>query len=108
VNFPVSIVGEDGAILESSTTGATGIPLVVEAALHIKNANQTRVRNIEFRPSGADAMARLPPGQTRQGTALVHEASDLSGGVGCSKRPKNGGLRLLQYLRLIYFTDILT
>jgi hypothetical protein len=28
--------------------------------------------------------------------------------VGCSKRPKNGGLRLLQYLRLIYFTDILT
>jgi uncharacterized protein involved in exopolysaccharide biosynthesis len=28
--------------------------------------------------------------------------------LGCSKRQKNGGLRLLQYLRLIYFTDILT
>ena len=36
------------------------------------------------------------------------DVSPVGSELGCSKRPKNGGLRLLQYLRLIYFTDILT
>ena len=53
VNTAVSIVGEDGAVLESYTQGAVSVPMPVQAALHITAANGARVENLTIRaPQG--------------------------------------------------------
>lgn len=56
VDIPVSIVGEDGAILESATSSLETGLYVVEAALHIKGADGASVRNLTIQaPAGATA-----------------------------------------------------
>ncbi|MBI2925060.1 MAG: right-handed parallel beta-helix repeat-containing protein [Verrucomicrobia bacterium] len=51
VGFGVNLIGEPGAILESSTSPDPDFPITIEAALHLKNAPHAKVEGIWFRPS---------------------------------------------------------
>ena len=56
VDIPVSIVGEEGAVLESATPMVEDGPTIIEAALHIKGADGASVRNLTIQaPAGATA-----------------------------------------------------
>ena len=51
VTFPVNIISEDGAILETATSPTVGpVALAITAALHFKGAPGSTVRGVWFRP----------------------------------------------------------
>jgi parallel beta-helix repeat protein len=53
VPFPVYIIGEPGAILETPTLPANAYPITVTAGLHFKNAPGSTVRGVWLRPPGS-------------------------------------------------------
>lgn len=55
IQTTVSLVGEPGAILESTTTPLTGPPYVIDAALHIQNAAGVSIQGLELRPLAGSA-----------------------------------------------------
>lgn len=63
ITAPVSIIGEPGAVVESTTAPATVYPLEVDAAFHVRGAGDVRISGLELRP---------PAGMTG-GTAVVLE-----------------------------------
>jgi nitrous oxidase accessory protein NosD len=68
VNTSVSIVGEDGAVLETGTTASTVAPIVVQPALHIKGADGTRVQNLSI---------RAPEGTTANCAILIEDSANV-------------------------------
>ncbi|UCD49459.1 MAG: right-handed parallel beta-helix repeat-containing protein [Phycisphaerales bacterium] len=67
VDTTVSIVGQDGAVLEAATTPGSAIPVAVEPALHIKAAG-ARVSNLSI---------RAPKGATANCAILIEDAPDV-------------------------------
>ena len=50
VGFRVDIIGEPGAILQTSTAADPDFPISIDAAIHLKNAAHAKVHGLWFRP----------------------------------------------------------
>jgi len=68
VATPVSIVGQDSAVLETGTAAALVSPIPVQPAFHIKGADGARVQNLSIRP---------PEGATANCGILIENAADV-------------------------------
>ncbi len=53
ISHPVRIVGEPGAVIQSTTHPAEGLPYVVDAAIYIDHARQVHIEGLSFVPDPA-------------------------------------------------------
>jgi hypothetical protein len=68
VMIPVTLLGKRGAVLESVTDLATSLPVVVDAALHIRNTTGVTVKGLEIRP---------PEGEDGTTAVLIEDATNV-------------------------------
>jgi nitrous oxidase accessory protein NosD len=67
VDFRVNIIGEPGAILETSTLPDPDYPIDIKAAIHLKNAAHAKVDRLWFRP---------PAGTTGSCALVIEDSPD--------------------------------
>lgn len=68
LDIPVSIIGEEGAILESDTSTVALPPIPVEPALHVRNADGVLIEGLLIRP---------PEGQTGSCAILIEDSAGV-------------------------------
>jgi len=82
VGFRVNIIGEPGAILETSTSPDPDYPITIEAAIHLKNAAHAKVEGIWFRPpASATGSCAVVIEDSPHSQVLHNRVSDYQFGV---------------------------
>jgi parallel beta-helix repeat protein len=65
ITEPVTIVGEEGAVIEFDSDAATTSPRVIDAGFHVMNTRQVQIRGLEIRDNNGGSTAILIEGSER-------------------------------------------
>jgi len=82
VGFRVNIIGQPGAILETSTSPDPDFPITIEAAIHLKNAPHAKVQGIWFRaPANTTGCCAVVIEDSAHAQVLDNRVTDYQFGV---------------------------
>jgi parallel beta-helix repeat protein len=82
VDFRVDIIGEPGAILETSTSADPDFPITINAAIHLKKAAHAKVQGIWFRaPAGTTGSCAVVIENSPHAQIVDNQVTDHQFGV---------------------------